>query len=143
MPPDWVARNIAALAQGVDAVAGRIALDETDAARVPEALHARGRLEGAYEALLSSWRRLSTLSRTTRGRATGRRRVRRSRCGSRPIARPGVCPPLAVGEDRAFVSSLLTSDALVRHDPDILVVTSGRLDGRAPGGGRRHNEAAV
>jgi hypothetical protein len=43
-------------------------------------------------------------------------------------------PPLAVGEDKAFVSSLLSSDARVRHDPDILVVTSGRLEGRAPGG---------
>ena len=43
-------------------------------------------------------------------------------------------PPLALGEDRAFVASLLTSDARVRHDPSVLVVTSGRLDGRAPGG---------
>lgn len=50
--PDWVRRNLAAITDGVDAVAGRIALDEVDAARLPDALHARGRLEGGYEARL-------------------------------------------------------------------------------------------
>lgn len=46
VPRDWVAQNLAALATGVDAVA-------EDAARLPAALHARGRLEGAYETLLT------------------------------------------------------------------------------------------
>ena len=131
---DWVARNQAAIAAGVDAVAGRIALDETDAARLPAALHARGALEGAYEALLTElearidpvrhdpWPRHWTTSGATLAvRLATYRQV-------------GGMPPLAVGEDKAFVSSLLSSDARVRHDPDIAVVTSGRLDGRAPGG---------
>ncbi|MGH1588031.1 glycosyltransferase [Methylobacterium phyllosphaerae] len=42
VPADWVARNLAAVADGVDAVAGRIALDDADAARLPAALHERG-----------------------------------------------------------------------------------------------------
>lgn len=134
VPPDWVARNLAAITDGVDAVAGRIALDEADAARLPAALHARGSLEGAYETLLTEleaiidplphdpWPRHWTTSGATLAvRLSTYRRV-------------GGMPPLAVGEDKAFVSSLLSSDARVRHDPDILVVTSGRLDGRAPGG---------
>jgi Glycosyl transferase family 2 len=134
VPPDWVARNLAAAADGVDAVAGRIALDEADAARLPAALHARGRLEGGYETRLieiealidpvphDPWPRHWTTSGATLAvRLASYRRV-------------GGMPPLAVGEDKAFVSSLLSSDARVRHDPDILVVTSGRLDGRAPGG---------
>lgn len=132
--PDWVRRNLAAITDGVDAVAGRIALDEVDAARLPDALHARGRLEGGYEARLvelealidpvphDPWPRHWTTSGATLAvRLSTYRRV-------------GGMPPLAVGEDKAFVSSLLSSDARVRHDPDILVVTSGRLDGRAPGG---------
>ena len=134
VPEDWVARNLAAVASGVDAVAGRIALDEADAARLPAALHARGSLEGAYEARLveleglidpvphDPWPRHWTTSGATLAVRLGTYR------------RVGGMPPLAVGEDKAFVSSLLSSDARVRHDPDILVVTSGRLDGRAPGG---------
>lgn len=134
VPRDWVARNLAIIADGVDAVAGTIALDPDDAARLPNALHARGRLEGAYETLLTElearinpvphdpWPRHWTTSGATLA-------VRQA-----TYRQVGGMPPLAVGEDRAFVSSLLSSDARVRHAPDVLVVTSGRLDGRAPGG---------
>lgn len=134
VPADWVARNLAAIADGADAVAGRITLDEADAARLPAALHARGALEGAYEALLTELQaRIDPLPYdpwprhwTTSGASLA---VRLS-----AYRQVGGMPPLAVSEDRAFVSSLLSSDARVRHNPDILVVTSGRLDGRAPGG---------
>ncbi|WP_287741528.1 glycosyltransferase [Methylobacterium sp.] len=131
---DWVARTLAVLAEGVDAVAGRIVLDPDEAARLPASLHARGRLEGAYEALLVAleacidplahdpWPRHWTTSGATLAvRLATYRQV-------------GGMPPLAVGEDRAFVSSLLSSDVRVRHDPDLVMITSGRLDGRAPGG---------
>ena len=134
VPLDWVARNLAAIARGVDAVAGRITLDEADAARLPAALHARGRLEGAYEALLTELEaRIDPVPHdpwpchwTTSGATLAVRLAAYRQAGG--------MPPLAVGEDRAFVSSLLTSDARVRHDPEIVAVTSGRLDGRAPGG---------
>ncbi|QRE73562.1 glycosyltransferase [Methylobacterium aquaticum] len=134
VPPDWVARNLAALAEGADAVAGRIALDAAEAARLPDALHARGRLEGAYEALLIAlesaidpvahdpWPRHATRSGASLA-------VRLS-----AYRAAGGMPALPLGEDRAFVASLLRADARVRHTPDIVVVTSGRLDGRAPGG---------
>lgn len=134
VPADWVARNLLAIGSGVDAVAGRIALDEADAALLPAALHARGRLEGGYEARLNElealidpvphdpWPRHWTTSGATLAVRLSTYRL------------VGGMPALAVGEDKAFVSSLLSSDARVRHDPDILVVTSGRLDGRAPGG---------
>lgn len=134
VPADWVARNLAGIAAGADAVAGRIALDEEDAARLPAGLRARGRLEGTYEALLveiealldpllhDPWPR----HRTTSGASLAVRLAAYRRVGG--------MPPLALGEDKAFVSSLLSSDALVRHDPEIVVTTSGRLEGRAPGG---------
>ena len=134
VPGDWVARNLTVIAAGADAVAGKIALDPEDAARLPDALHARGRLEGAYETLLTeleAWvdpvphdpwpRHWTTSGATLAVRLATYRQV-------------GGMPAIAVGEDRAFVSSLLGSDARVRHEPTITVVTSGRLDGRAPGG---------
>jgi GT2 family glycosyltransferase len=134
VPPDWVARNLAALAQGADAVAGTIALDAAEAACLPEALHARGRLEGAYEAALIAleaqidpiahdpWPRHATRSGASLA-------VRLS-----AYRAAGGMPAILLGEDRAFVAALLAADARVRHAPDIVVVTSGRLDGRAPGG---------
>ncbi|MET7243900.1 glycosyltransferase [Methylobacterium sp. EM32] len=134
VPPDWVARNLAALAQGADAVAGTVALDAAEAARLPDALHARGRLEGAYEALLIAlesvidpvahdpWPRHATRSGASLA-------VRLS-----AYRAAGGMPALALGEDRAFVAALLRADARVRHAPGLVVVTSGRLDGRAPGG---------
>jgi hypothetical protein len=134
VPPDWVARNLAALAQGADAVAGTVALDAAEAARLPDALHARGRLEGAYEALLIAlesaidpvahdpWPRHATRSGASLA-------VRLS-----AYRAAGGMPALPLGEDRAFVAALLRADARVRHAPGLVVVTSGRLDGRAPGG---------
>ncbi len=134
VPPDWIARNLAALAAGADAVAGRIALDADEAARLPEALHARGALEGAYEALLTElgaridpephdpW----PCHRTASGASLAVRL---------PVyRRVGGLPALPAGEDGAFVARLRAHGARVRHAPDITVVTSGRLDGRAPGG---------
>ncbi|HEV7438742.1 MAG TPA: glycosyltransferase [Methylobacterium sp.] len=134
VPPDWIARNLAALAAGADAVAGRIALDAQDAARLPDALHARGRLEGAYEALLIELAaRLDPDPHDPwpcHGTASGASLAVRLSA----YRRAGGMPALPVGEDRAFVARLSAIDARVRHCPDITVITSGRLDGRAPGG---------
>lgn len=134
VPPDWIARNLAALARGADAVAGRITLDAHDAARLPDALHARGRLEATYETLLTEiearldpvphdpWPRHRTASGASLAvRLSTYRAV-------------GGLPSLALGEDRAFVDRLVAHGFQVRHDPAIAIVTSGRLEGRAPGG---------
>ncbi|PIK72608.1 glycosyl transferase [Methylobacterium frigidaeris] len=134
VPPDWVARNLAALAGGADAAAGTITLDEAEAARLPDALHARGRLEGTYEALLVALESLIDPvahdpwpRHATRSGASLAVRLSAYRAA-------GGMPALPLGEDRAFAAALLRADARIRHAPDIVVVTSGRLDGRAPGG---------
>ena len=131
---EWVARNLAALADGADAVAGRISLDPDEAARLPARLHARGRLEAQYERLLTEigarldpepgnpwpchW---SKSGATLAVRLSAYRQV-------------GGMPDMPAGEDRAFVDAIRANDLVVRHDPGIEVVTSGRLDGRARGG---------
>ncbi|MEH3145913.1 MAG: glycosyltransferase [Methylobacterium frigidaeris] len=134
VPPDWVALNLAAIDAGADAVAGRIALDPVEAARLPARLHERGRLEGAYEALLDELAaRLDPLPHDPwPGHATASGATLAVRLAA--YRGVGGMPALPVGEDRAFVAALLAQDARLRHDPAITVVTSGRLDGRAPGG---------
>ncbi len=130
----WIADNLACVAAGADAVAGRIALDAEEASLLPAALHARGRLEGEYEALLTEiGARLDPepwnpwpCHWTTSGATLAVRRTVYNRVGGMPA--------LPVGEDRAFIAAVRRHDAFVRHAPHIEVVTSGRLDGRAPGG---------
>ncbi len=132
--PSWIADNLACVAAGADAVAGRIALDPFEASLLPPALHARGRLEGQYEALLTEiGARLDPepwnpwpCHWTTSGATIAVRRTVYNRVGGMPA--------LAVGEDRAFIAAVRRHDAFVRHAPHIEVVTSGRLVGRAPGG---------
>ena len=132
-PPDWIVRNLAAIDAGADAVLGRVVLDE-DGQHLPEALHARGALESAYEGLLTEiaalldpldydpWPRHATISGATL--AVTREAYRR--VGGLP------CVPL--GEDKAFVARLRRHDAKIRFCPRVEVVTSGRIQGRAPGG---------
>ena len=132
--PDWVARNLAAIAAGADLVAGRITLDPDEAALLPERLLARGRLEAEYEALLieiearldpqpgDAWPCHWSNSGATLA-------VRHS-----TYLAVGGMPDMATGEDRAFVDAVRGNDFVVRHDCEIVVVTSGRLYGRATGG---------
>ena len=132
--PYWIAANIAAWKRGADAVAGRIALDLDDAARLPEHLHRRGRLEAAYgdklieiAAILdprphNPWPHHATASGASLAVALATYRS------------IGGLPDLALGEDRGLIAALEAHDARTRFAPDIEVITSGRLVGRAPGG---------
>ncbi len=131
---EWVERNLACIAAGADAVAGRISLDCAEAGLLPDSLHARGRLEAQYEALLTEigarldpepgdhWPCHWTNSGAT---LAVRRKV---------YDAVGGMPALRNGEDRAFTAAVQAAGYAVRHAPEIMVVTSGRLDGRAPGG---------
>ena len=131
--PDWIAANLDAFAAGADAVLGRISLDE-EGARLPPMLHARGKLEAVYEDLLAEmsalldpqdcnpWPHHTTISGATLA-------VTR-----RAYLSVGGLPRVPLGEDKAFVAELRRRDARIRFAPDVVVVTSGRTAGRAPGG---------
>lgn len=133
-PPDWVARNRAAIAGGVDAVAGRVELDAGEAALLPPALLARGALEEAYHALITEaearidpdphdpW----PCHRTTIGATLAVTRA--------AYLQVGGMPEIALGEDGAFIARLLEHGLRVRHPTDVRVTVSARLTGRAPGG---------
>ena len=134
VPPDWIDSNVAAIAAGVDAVAGTVALDPDDEAALPAALKARGALEARYERLVCAletrldpqphdpWPRHPTESGASLAVTLSSFRA------------VGGVPDLALGEDRALVAALRDAGYRIRHDPGITVITSGRLEGRAAGG---------
>lgn len=131
--PNWIAENLAAFEAGVDAVLGCIELDG-EGEFLPEALHQRGQLEDTYERLLTelSWRldpldcnpwpHHATISGATL-------EVTRT-----AYCRAGRLPRVPLGEDKALIAALSGLDARIRYSPTVHVITSGRIDGRAPGG---------
>ncbi|MEH3116435.1 MAG: glycosyltransferase family A protein [Methylorubrum populi] len=134
VPPDWAAANLAALAAGADAVAGRVELIPEEAALLPPSLPARGRLEDAYDALITEMEaRIDPdphdpwpCHRTTIGASLA---VRLS-----AYTQVGGMPEIPLGEDGAFVGALLQRGFRVRHDRAVRVLISARLTGRAAGG---------
>jgi cellulose synthase/poly-beta-1,6-N-acetylglucosamine synthase-like glycosyltransferase len=131
--PNWIATNLAAFDAGAEAVLGRIELDG-DGKLLPDALHRRGVLEDAYESLLTElswlldplehnpWPHHATISGATLGI------TRNAYC------RVGRLPPVPLGEDKALIALLSRQDARIRYCPAVHAVTSGRTQGRAPGG---------
>ena len=101
---------------------------------MPAALHRRGELEDAYERLLTElswlldplehnpWPHHATIS----GASLGITRT--------AYCRVGRLPRVALGEDKALIALLSRQDARIRYSPTIHVITSGRTNGRAPGG---------
>ncbi|MCJ2069651.1 glycosyltransferase [Methylobacterium sp. J-030] len=134
VPPDWVARNRAAIRAGADAVAGRVELDAAEAALLPPSLPARGRLEDRYDALITEaearidpdphdpW----PCHRTAIGATLAVTRAAYDAVGG--------MPEIPLGEDGAFIARLIEHGLRVRHAPDVCVTISARLAGRAPGG---------
>ena len=131
--PNWIAENLAAFQAGADAVLGRIDLDG-EGKFLPEALHRRGELEDTYERLLTelSWL-LDPLEHNPwphHATVSG---------ASLAIARTAYCrvgrlPRVPLGEDKALIGLLSRQDARIRYCPFVQVITSGRTNGRAPGG---------
>ncbi|MCJ2052393.1 glycosyltransferase [Methylobacterium sp. J-070] len=134
VPPNWIARNLAAIRAGADAVAGRVELDAAEAALLPPSLPARGRLEDIYDALITEaearidpdphdpW----PCHRTAIGATLAVTRA--------AYLQVGGMPEIPLGEDGAFVARLIEHGLRVRHATDVCVTISARLAGRASGG---------
>ena len=132
--PGWLAANLAALAAGADAVAGAIALDPVEAARMPPDLREREAREAAYAAQLDEIAALVDPDEHDpwpRHPAHSGASIALSLAAFRRI---GGVPPLPVGEDRALFEALRRSGMRVRHCAEARVLVSCRLDGRATGG---------
>ncbi len=132
--PDWLRANLHHLGRDIDAVFGRADIDPIEAASIPPSLHQADAEECAYAALLDQiaslidpdphdpWPRHAERS----GASIA---VRRS-----VFRAVGGIPAVALGEDRGFHAVLRRADARVRHAPEVRVVVSGRILGRAAGG---------
>jgi GT2 family glycosyltransferase len=130
---NWIFANLEAIAEGADAVLGHLAFDE-DGDSLPAHLRRRGEMEGAYESLLTKisarldpqeanpWPHHSTIS----GASVAVTR--------RMYLSVGGLPDIPLGEEKAFVAQLRRHDARIRFSPDVSIVTSARLSGRAAGG---------
>ena len=131
--PDWLSANLKAFDEGADAVLGRISLDE-EGARLPAALHARGKLEAVYEDLLTElcaqldpqdenpWPHHATISGASLGDP--------ARC----LSRRRTVAAGAVRRRQGAGRCVRRRDTPIRFAPDVTVVTSGRIAGRALGG---------
>jgi hypothetical protein len=132
--PDWIAANAAAITAGADAVVGQIELDQADADRIPARLHEDDAKECAYDRLLDQihayldpdpsdpWPRHTDHSGASIAVTLA------------AYQRAGGIPPIPSAEDRAFIEALRRVDGRVRHAPEVRVVVSGRILGRAFGG---------
>jgi hypothetical protein len=134
VPEDWIARNVEAIANGADAVCGRAVSDPREAALIPDGVRHDLALEERLRDLLDSlaW----TLDPEPHDPPP-----RHTEASGASLAvtagvfdRVGGMPALRSGEDRAFVAALRQHDALLRHDPIVLVSVSARFHGRAAGG---------
>jgi hypothetical protein len=134
VPLDWVARNMAVLAAGADAVCGRAVIDPKEAAAIPAHLHEDDALECEYAGLLDAMTdalcpdMADPLPRHTEASGAS------IALTVTAFRQAGGGPRVATGEDRALIAALKRIDARIRHDPNIHVVVSGRTVGRAAGG---------
>ena len=132
--PDWLERNLFHLRHGADAVFGRAVIDPVEAARIPPALHQADARECAYAAALDEiahWIDPDPADPWPRHTEESGASIAVTRDAYR---RAGGIPLMRLGEDRAFAAALRQSGARIRHAPDVTVVVSGRILGRAEGG---------
>jgi glycosyltransferase involved in cell wall biosynthesis len=132
--PDWLSANLRSIAAGADAVAGRAVIDPAEEALIPQALRDADARECGYAALLDElaaridpdpadpWPRHDEHSGASIAVTVD------------AFSRAGGIPAMPTGEDRAFFRQLQRIDARVRHAPEVQVVVSGRIEGRAAGG---------
>lgn len=131
---NWISANAAAIAAGVEAVAGRFLPDAREFRELPLAVRRRFLRERAQRSAEDRrqalhhpkahdpWPRHSITSGASL--ATTLRTYRAV----------GGLPPLRCSEDVAFFDAVRAHGGRVRHDPKVRVITSCRLNGRAAGG---------
>jgi len=132
--PDWISSNLAHLRSGSDAVAGKADIDPLDATLIPQHLHDADHAERAYAAALDEASALIDPDAADPWPRHQEDSGASIAVTCRAFHRAGGMPATPVGEDRAFIDALRRVDARIRHAPEIRVVVSGRIIGRAKGG---------
>jgi GT2 family glycosyltransferase len=132
--PDWIESNLEWLRQGADAVCGRAEIDPVDALLIPPHLRDDDARECQLATLLDE---LASLIDPDPNDPWPRHTESSGASIAVTVAAfrgAGGIPPVASGEDRAFIEGLRRFDARIRHAPTVAVTVSGRMQGRAAGG---------
>lgn len=129
--PDWIAQNIKEIADGADAVGGRILLEAFELEQMDERARFLHLLDEEYRLLVAEFE--CVLDRISHDVFP---RHHQHFNGSfavtvRAFERAGGVPEVEFLEDVAFYHALLRIDAKVRHSPFVKVFTSGRSVGRS------------
>ncbi|WP_263382574.1 glycosyltransferase [Granulicella arctica] len=128
--PDWIVRNLRALERGADAVGGAIHLKSGDVESLPDGARRAYLLDRKYQQLVAE---LEAILDPQHGDPWPRHLQHFGAslaCTPEIYARAGGMPPVQPLEDVAFVDALRRVDARLRHDPDVVVYTSSRMEGR-------------
>ena len=132
--PLWISSNLAALAKGVDAVAGYIDADAMENVALGAGFLRRGRLEDAF---LSHVAEVYAILDPRPHDPWPNHRVHSGASFALTLEAYkaiGGLPCRALGEDAALAHALESAGFLVRHSMTACIVTSCRFDSRAPGG---------
>ena len=132
--PDWVSANLHYLRNGWDAVAGRAEIDPVDDCIIPEIVRDADRSECEYAAALDELAAILDPDAADPFPRHDEHSGASIAVTASAYREAGGVPPEPVGEDRAFFDALREIDARIRHAPEVRVVVSGRLFGRAKGG---------
>src|ERR1700753_1019756 len=142
--PSWYAENMRHLEDGADCVAGYIDAEAPEIVSLGAAFLERGRREDMYLRLVAE---IYALCDPRPHDPWPNHRVSSGASIAVTIAAydsVGGMPDRALGEDGAFTALLEEKGFRVRHSPDVCVLTSCRLNGRAAGGAAdtmRHRRA--
>jgi len=135
VPPGWLAANLAAIAMGADAVAGQVEIEPFGARLVPQHLHEIDTRECNYAALLDEIRSLLDPDPADPWPRHDQQCGASIAVTTAAYRHAGGMPLVPLAEDRAaFFGNLRQIDARIRHAPEVRVVVSARLHGRAQGG---------
>lgn len=132
--PDWLRANLHALQAGADAVAGRALIDPVEEMQIPAALREADARECRYAALLDELAAAIDPDPADPLPRHDEHSGASIAVTVDALRRAGGVPNLPVGEDRALINNLRQIDARVRHAPNVQVIVSGRIEGRAKGG---------
>ncbi len=133
VPATWIADNLGEISRGADCVCGMavIAHEEEDARRRLEFDDMREALLLSLQDEIAAFVDPDPFDPWPRHQQHSGASIAVRAC---VLRRAGGVPRIAAGEDRALVANLCLVDAKIRHAPNIQVVVSGRLQGRAAGG---------
>ena len=132
--PAWLARTVAHVDAGYDAVAGMALTPARDRATLGDVMRRRMNLLGRYGIAIAHLRRRAepgSRDPWPRHDYEGGASIALTLAAYRRIG-GAPTPPLA--EDRALFAAVRATGGRVRHAVDVRVFTSCRFDGRAPGG---------